>query len=63
MAILDCNAAAAPRPPSQEDQHFYFTAMHPPVKLTLHHGGTEAQRKTIKRFSLCLCVSVVKKLF
>jgi hypothetical protein len=24
MAILNCNAAAAPRPPFQEDQHFYF---------------------------------------
>ena len=32
MAILDCNAAAAARPPSQEDQHFYFTAPSPPVK-------------------------------
>jgi len=25
MAILDCNAAAAARPPCQEDQLFYFT--------------------------------------
>ena len=32
MAILDCNAAAAARPPSQEDQRPYFTAPLPPVK-------------------------------
>jgi len=32
MAILDCNAAAAPRPPCQEDQRFYFTAPSAPVK-------------------------------
>ena len=29
---LNCNAAAAPRPPCQEDQHFYFTARSQPVK-------------------------------
>jgi hypothetical protein len=33
--ILNCKAAAAAKPPSQEDLHSYFTALSPPVKPTL----------------------------
>jgi len=29
------------------------------VKFLFHHGDTETQRRTVLRFSLCLCVSVV----
>src|SRR5580700_7572954 len=52
MAIWTANAAAALWPPSQEDQHLYFTARHHPVKPTLHHRGTETRRKP-SDWSLC----------
>jgi hypothetical protein len=47
---LDCNAAAALRPPSQEDQPFYFTGVSTTVKPTLttearRHGATEKTKR------------------
>src|ERR1039457_4635068 len=45
MAILNCNAAAALRPPCQEDQHFYFTARYQPVKPTPHLQEPESRSR------------------
>ncbi len=45
---LNCKAAAAHRPPCQEDQHLYFTALPQPVKPAAH-------AMKIFSVSLCLC--------
>jgi hypothetical protein len=42
---LNCNAAAALRPPSQEELLFYFTGMTKHVKPTAYHGDAEIWRK------------------
>src|SRR5271156_1554928 len=62
---LNCNAAAAPRPPCQEDQPFYFCSPVPPCQT--NRLTTETRRKSLSLFfllcvsvSLCLCASVVK---
>jgi len=58
MANLDCNAAAAARPPCQEDQLFYFTVLLRGVKRALYHEGTETRRKSFlsfMRLPLVLC--------
>ena len=41
---LNCNAAAAARPPNQEDQHFYFTGRSQRVKQ-LMAGHLEDERQ------------------
>jgi hypothetical protein len=49
---LDCNAAAAARPPSQEDQHFYFTGLSQPVKPRLPRPEADSRRPSYPSFAV-----------
>src|SRR5271170_7135246 len=46
MAIWTCNAAAAPRPPCQEDQLFYFTAVSQAVKPSVNGRSPKAEARS-----------------
>ena len=51
---LDCNAAAALRPPCQEDQHLYFTGMSRPVNTPtrLRNAGPESRSPAYPSFAV-----------